>query len=46
MAGHLMAFAAFFMEAHPGTPFLGLDIFDLHLKGSANAGKCVDHQGN
>ena len=46
MAWHLVALAAFLMQAHPCAAFLHIDIFNPHLKSRADPGKCVDHQGN
>lgn len=42
--GHLVPLTAFFMQPNPGAAFLRIDIFNLHLKRGANAGKRVDHQ--
>ena len=47
MAGHLVALAAFFMQAHPRPPSLHIDVLDAHLLGGrADAGEGIGHQGN
>ena len=47
MAGHLVALAAFFVQAYPRPPSLHIDIFDAHfLGGRADAREGIGHQGN
>jgi hypothetical protein len=46
IARHLMAFAAFLVQAHPTLAALGIVVLDPHLDDSSHATECVNHRGN